>query len=213
MGSRDLPQIVKESFQAPEELEGIIGWLRPDPRQRLIPAWGLGVLLVLIGAGLCAVFFLSDETGGRVEVGSAGPWLLFGGLGSVLLGMLTMVINAIKVLQDERSLAFLVEGLEYTDVIGRSTELLWREVEEISIKEHARGALEVTLSDQRTVTMRLEWLKVELTSLRAALLAEQRRYLMGVPHQVPQTLDTLGLKLSHNAVFNARALQARAPRS
>ena len=206
---------LSESFQAPDELDHIIGWLRPDPRRRLIPAWGLAVLLVLIGAGLCAVFFLSEETGGRVKVGEAAPILLFGGLLSILLGMLTMVVNAIKVLQDERSVAFLSDGLLYSDVRGEISEMLWRDVESVKVSEPSslRAALEVSLHSGRYVTLRLEWLNVDLELFKRLLLDEQRRYLMGVPHQVNHGLSKLKLTLSRNAVFNTRALRARNPRS
>ena len=72
------------------ELKEAVAWLRPDPRQRLYPAWGLGVLLLIVGSTCCGIFFHQAIPDSAL--------LLMVGLGSVLCGMLTMVVSALKVL-------------------------------------------------------------------------------------------------------------------
>ena len=68
------------------EMKEAVAWLRPDPRQRLYPAWTLGVTLIIVGCGCCGLFF-------HQAIPDAIALLLIG-LGAVLSGMLTMVVSA-----------------------------------------------------------------------------------------------------------------------
>ena len=176
-----------------EELRGVIGWLRPDPRRRLTPAWALGVALVLVGASVCAVFFWGYQRGDTPAAREGEPLLLIAGLLAVLSGMLTMVVSAFQVLRDERSLTFLESGLSYHDVRGKEYRLTWGDIDTIEMIE--RG-LRIQRIDGPSITIRLDWIAADPAELRHALLEIRRRSLMGVPQDIAATITELNLKLT-----------------
>ena len=168
------------------EMKEAIAWLRPDPRQRLYPAWTLGVTLVLVGCGCCGLFF-------HQAIPDAVALLLIG-LGAVLSGMLTMVISALKVLSDNTCLLWTAKSVIYRDQNARRTELPWDEINEIRC-EPSLEYLELS--------SRLGFLKVHLTSMRLdptqlckILIEERRRALMGLPLRDAQSLRALNIPVS-----------------
>lgn len=182
---------MSSSLRSSGDLSEVIGWVRPDPRKRLIPAWALGVALVLIGASLCAVFF-----GGGYGSDISDSLILTGGLLSVLLGMLTMVVSALHVLRDEQSLTFLTEGMSYHDIRGREHRVLWSEVSSIQVVDQS---LILTQTSGDEVTLRLDWIPMDLKHLRASLLEVQRRSLMGIPQDISTALGELNITRSSQA--------------
>jgi hypothetical protein len=168
------------------ELKEAIAWLRPDPRKRLYPAWALGVLLVISGSGCCGIFFhqaIPDSV-----------MLLLIGLGAILLGMLTMVISAIKVLSDDTSILWTETALIYRDQDARRTELTWNEI--LSI--HCEPSLEYI--ELRSATgefkLHLQFMQLDPETLCDVLKAEQRKSLMGIKLSTAVELRALNIPVS-----------------
>lgn len=147
-------------------------WLRPDPRSRLIPAWMLGVCLLIAGSLMCALFFTHT-------VPALDVYLLVLGLFSILCGMLTMVINALKVLQDETCLVILPIGILYKNFLGKEYQMTWQTIENITTTE-IQNQIEIYYQEKYCYVS-TQWMGIEAEHLCILLLSEQRRVLMGIP--------------------------------
>lgn len=183
-------------FQAPEEeLRELWGWLRPDPKRRLLPAWGLGVVFIILGSSICAIFFLGEDQQSEIGPNGKGPLLLLVGLLSVFTGMMTMVISALRILSDERSIGFRSDGLTLFDISGQEQTVQWRDL--VDIISYPDAKIELKLQDDQRVTVRVEWLGVDPYIFAQALRDEHKRYLFGVPTGLLEHLQLLGLKVTH----------------
>ena len=168
-----MPQLTDLNPTALEkrELKEAIAWLRPDPRKRLYPAWGLGVLLLIVGSGCCGIFFHQAIPDSAL--------LLVVGLLSVLLGMLTMVFSAFKVLSDNTCLLWTQKSLIYRDQDNRRTEMLWSEITELIAMEEQQY-IEVIWADSQHLKLHLNLMGVSPLKLSQILKEEQRKSLMGI---------------------------------
>lgn len=116
-----------------DQPEREVEWYRPDPRRRLFRPWLFAVCLVCTGALACALFFINALP----EPGAA--FLLFCGLGAILGGMLTIVLSALKVLEDETCISLREEGLLYRDCSGEIQQFPWELLDEVSLDRDRRG--------------------------------------------------------------------------
>lgn len=170
-----------------KELKEAIAWLRPDPRKRLYPAWGLGVLLVIVGAGCCGLFFHLAKPNSAL--------LLLVGLSSILLGMLTMVFSAFKVLSDNTCILWTKDALIYRDQDNRRTEITWSQISRFNFDEEQRY-IEVLWSDTQRVKLHLNQMGVDPKHLCKVLKEEQRKSLMGIKLRTAQELRALQIPVS-----------------
>ena len=169
------------------ELKEAIAWLRPDPRQRLYPAWGLGVLLLIVGSTCCGIFFHQAMPDSAL--------LLMVGLGSVLCGMLTMVISALKVLSDETCLLWTQQALIYRDQNARRSEWPWSDIEKIYYPE-SQEYIELTHINGEYLKVHVRSMRLDPQLLCRVLKEEQRRALMGLELRDAYALRALKLPVS-----------------
>ena len=158
-----------------------------DPRKRLYPAWGLSVLLVLVGSGCSGLFFHQAIPDSIL--------LLIIGLSCVLLGMLTMVLSALKVLSDDTSLLWTQTGVIYRDQDARRTELEWRDITHFQCEKHLHYIELTTAADYR-LKLHLHSMRLDPEVLCSVLREEQRKALMGVKLRGPKELRLLKLPVS-----------------
>ncbi len=169
------------------ELKEAIAWLRPDPRQRLYPAWGLGVLLLLVGSACCGIFFhqaIPDSI-----------FLLIIGLGAILAGMMTMVLSALKVLSDETCLLWTQQAFIYRDQNAKRSEWKWSEITNFRYQA-GQDFIEVHHSHGDYLKVHTSSMRLEAQLLCQVLKEEQRRSLMGVKLRDAYALRALGLPVS-----------------
>ena len=151
-------------------------WLRPDPRKRLFAPWLIGVSLLILGALLCALFFA--QVFKQFEL-----LFLLGGLLCILSGMLTMVIHALKVLQDEKCLALLPIGILYKKSCGYTHKIPWHTIDQIHLSADSKQTqiLYQTHHGQESAQIDTRWMGIEDTMLCEVLKGEYRKVLMGIP--------------------------------
>ena len=178
------------------ELKEAVAWLRPDPRQRLYPAWGLGVLLLIVGSTCCGIFFHQAIPDSAL--------LLMVGLGSVLCGMLTMVVSALKVLSDETSLLWTKQALIYRDQSARRSEWLWSEIEEFRYEE-SQEYIELIRSNGDYLKVHIRSMRLDPKLLCQVLKEERRRALMGIELRDAYALRALDLPVSIASNINKTA--------
>lgn len=176
-------------FKSPEqEIRELRGWLRPDPRRRLLPAWGLGVVLILLGAFICAYFFHRDTRSPLPDEDGLILWLIMGLL-SVLCGMLTMVLSALFVLQDNRSLGFREDGLVYRSIDGAEQCFLWVNIQNMTPDQPK--SIDLLLQGGQHANLRLDWLDVDMHLLTDALQRAQQSFLLGTTYSLFDHLSDL----------------------
>ena len=156
-------------------------WYRPDPRRRLFRPWAYGVLLVCLGAFLCALFFAQvlPEPGAAI--------LLFSGLGSILGGLLTFVLSALKILQDETCVALRVEGVLYREISGQIHQFPWAEIDDVTAAEDSALHLLISVEGRvRPERLRVAGLRLNAQALAARILEVRRQILLGLdPKKIP----------------------------
>ena len=168
-----------------------IAWLRPDPRRQLIPVWLFGVCLLLVGSGLCALFFSSQGINPQNISEDQNPLHLFLGLFCVLCGMLTMVVSALRVLSDERCLTLMDSGITYTNRAGLITHVDWTNVLQVKHSPTSDSILEFDREDAGPFLIHLENMSISPSLLRDLLEEERKRVLMEIPSQLSQRLVEL----------------------
>ena len=168
-----------------------IAWLRPDPRQKLIPVWLFGVCLLLVGSSLCAFFFSAQGITPESTQEAQYPLALFLGLVCILCGMLSMVISAIRVLSDERCLTLMDSGIIYTNRIGQITQIEWKEVIQVRQSTTSEAILEFDRELNAPFLVHLDNMRVSPYTLQVLLEEERKRVLMDIPSQLSQRLIEL----------------------
>ena len=166
-------------------------WLRPDPRKRLFFPWITGVSLLLLGMILCGFFF--TQTFRQVEL-----LFLLGGLLCILAGMLTMVIHALKVLQDERCLALLPIGILYKKSCGHTYKIPWHTIDKIHLSEGS-GQTQImyqTHQEQECTDINTQWMEIEDAVLCQILQGEHRKVLMGIPLASTKVFQDLKINIA-----------------
>lgn len=85
-------------------------WFRPSIRRRVLRAWVVAVILIIIGGAILGA--LRSE---RVDFGS--PWLgaYVPGIGLVIAGPTWLAINLGRLMRDERVLSCHADGLRWRD--------------------------------------------------------------------------------------------------
>lgn len=99
----------------------LLEWYRPDPRRQIYAIWGLGALLVLLGA-ICASLALTRPWGSALRV-----TLALVGASCVIAGPVSAIVRLLRAMRDDDYLALHASGVVLVQA-GQVTNIAWDEL-------------------------------------------------------------------------------------